>query len=166
MKDTESYTELDIEYLNKAIELSGWSASKDGVLAGGPFGAIIVDKNGNIIGQAINNVLATNDPTAHAEIMAIRMACNNIKSFNLNDSILYTSCEPCPMCLMASKWANIKKIFYAATRKDADKIGFQDANLYKLLKRGKYAIFIKECRPSAVKAMKKWKKKFGDLVNY
>ena len=160
------YNDLDIAYLEKAIELSGWSASKEGSLAGGPFGAIIVDKEGNIIGQAINNVLATNDPTSHAEVMAIRMACNNIKSFDLKEATLYTSCEPCPMCLMASKWANIGNIFYAATRKDAAKIGFQDADLYKLLKRGKYATPVKECRALAIKAMRKWKKKFGESANY
>ena len=164
--ETKEYNDTNIAYLEQAIELSGWSAGKNGTLAGGPFGALVVDNRGNIIGQAINNVLAINDPTAHAEIMAIRIACGNIKSFNLDGATLYTSCEPCPMCLMAAKWANIKNIFYAATRKDAAKLGFQDAELYKMLKRGKYAIPIKECRASAIRVMRKWKKKFGETANY
>ena len=86
--------------------------------------------------------------------------------YELKEATLYTSCEPCPMCLMASKWANIGNIFYAATRKDAAKIGFQDADLYKLLKRGKYATPVKECRALAIKVMRKWKKKFGESANY
>ena len=125
------YNDLDIAYLEKAIELSGWSASKEGSLAGGPFGAIIVDKEGNIIGQAINNVLATNDPTSHAEVMAIRMACNNIKSFDLKEATLYTSCEPCPMCLSAIYWARLDRLVYAATRQDAAGAGFDDEFIYK-----------------------------------
>lgn len=166
MENIREYTDLDIQYLLKAIELSGFSASKKGELVGGPFGAIIVDKDGNIIGQGINNVLVGNDPTAHAEVVTIRMACQQVKSFDLQGATLYTSCEPCPMCLMACKWANIGKIYYAATRKDAAKIGFQDEELYKMLKRGKYAIPVKEARRNAIKEMRKWKKKFGEQGSY
>lgn len=165
MEQTKEYNDLDIEFLNKAIELSGFSASKNGKLVGGPFGAIIV-KDNKILGQAINNVLVLNDPTAHAEVQTIRMACANEQSFDLKGATLYTSCEPCPMCLMAAKWANIGKIYYAATRKDAAKIGFQDNDLYKMLRRGKYATAITECRKYAVKEMRKWKKKYGEEAQY
>ncbi len=165
MTEEKEYNDLDIDFLNKAIELSGFSASKNGKLVGGPFGAIIVRDN-KILGQAINNVLVLNDPTAHAEVQTIRMACANEKSFDLKGATLYTSCEPCPMCLMAAKWANIGKIYYAATRKDAAKIGFQDDALYKMLKRGKYATPIKECHRHAILEMRRWKKKFGEDAQY
>ena len=96
---------------------------------GGPFGACIV-KDGKIIGKGSNHVLSNNDPTAHAEIMAIREACKNINTYDLSDCELYTSCYPCPMCLSAIIWANIKKIYYGNTRKDAANIGFRDDFIY------------------------------------
>lgn len=98
---------------------------------GGPFGAVIV-KNGKIIAKAHNQVLKKNDPTAHAEILAIQKACKKLKTHDLNDCILYTSCEPCPMCLSASIWANIKEIYYGNTKEDADKIGFRDDFIYQV----------------------------------
>ena len=164
MEQTE-YTDFDIGMMEQAILASGNSCRKDLKLFGGPFGALIV-KDGKIVGYGFNCVLDQNDPTAHAEVQAIRNAGHNLKNFDLSGSILYTSCEPCPMCLMAAKWANIDKIYYAATRKDAAKLGFKDEELYKMLKRGKFAIQIKECRKAAVKEMKKWKKKYGEEVNY
>ncbi len=97
--------------------------------SGGPFGACIV-KNGKIIGKGSNNVLKNNDPTAHAEIMAIRDACNNINSYDLSDCELYTSCYPCPMCLSAIIWSNIKKVYYGNTKEDAANIGFRDDFIY------------------------------------
>ena len=96
---------------------------------GGPFGAVIV-KDGNIIGTGGNMVTLTNDPTAHAEIVAIRNACKNLGSFSLNGAEIYTSCEPCPMCLSAIYWARISKIYYANSRIDAAKIGFDDSYIY------------------------------------
>ena len=101
---------------------------------GGPFGAIIIDKNGNIIGNGNNQVLKEKDPTAHAEIVAIREACKKLDTQDLSGCILYTSCEPCPMCLSAIIWANIKEIYYACTREDAGKIGFRDEAIYEYLK--------------------------------
>ena len=101
---------------------------------GGPFGAVITDKEGNIISEGNNRVLCSNDPTAHAEIVAIRNACEKLKTYDLTDCILYTSCEPCPMCLSAIIWANIKKVYYACTRKDAASIGFRDDIIYDYLK--------------------------------
>ena len=94
-----------------------------------PFGAIIV-KEDKIIAIAHNMVVPNNDPTAHAEIMCIRLACQQLNTFDLSGCILYTSCEPCPMCLNAIKWANITEIYYAATRTDADAIGFRDKVFY------------------------------------
>lgn len=97
--------------------------------AGGPFGACVV-KNGEIIGKGSNNVLLNNDPTAHAEIMAIREACKNINSYDLSDCEIYTSCYPCPMCLSAIIWANIKTVYYGNTKEDAANIGFRDDFIY------------------------------------
>lgn len=97
--------------------------------AGGPFGACVV-KNRKIIGKGSNNVLLNNDPTAHAEIMAIRDACKNINSYDLTDCELYTSCYPCPMCLSAIIWSNIKVVYYGNTKEDAAKIGFRDDMIY------------------------------------
>lgn len=96
---------------------------------GGPFGAIIV-KNGEIVGTGTNNVTTSNDPTAHAEVMAIRDACKNLKTFQLNDCEIYTSCEPCPMCLGAIYWARPKKIYFACNRQDAANAGFDDSYIY------------------------------------
>lgn len=101
---------------------------------GGPFGAVITDKKGNIIVSSHNEVLKNNDPTAHAEIIAIRKACKKLNTYDLSNYILYTSCEPCPMCLSAIIWSNIKEIYYSATRKDASKIGFRDDSIYEYLK--------------------------------
>ena len=100
---------------------------------GGPFGACIV-KDGKIIGKGSNHVLGNNDPTAHAEIEAIRDACNSINSYDLSDCELYTSCYPCPMCLSAIIWANIKKVYYGNTKEDAASIGFRDDFIYKYIK--------------------------------
>lgn len=100
--------------------------------AGGPFGACIV-KNGKIIGKGSNHVLANNDPTAHAEIQAIRDACKNIKSYDLSDCEIYTSCYPCPMCLSAIIWSNIKLVYYGNTKEDAGMIGFRDDFIYNFI---------------------------------
>lgn len=97
--------------------------------AGGPFGACIV-KEGKIIGKGSNQVLAKKDPTAHAEIMAIREACKNMSTHDLKDCELYTSCYPCPMCLSAIIWSNIKKVYYGNTKEDAQSIGFRDDFIY------------------------------------
>lgn len=96
---------------------------------GGPFGACIV-KDGKIVGKGTNQVLLNNDPTAHAEIMAIRNACENLNIYDLSGCELYTSCYPCPMCLSAIIWSNIKKVYYGNTKEDADNIGFRDDFIY------------------------------------
>jgi guanine deaminase len=96
---------------------------------GGPFGAVVV-KDGEVIGTGFNKVTTDNDPTAHAEVVAIRDACANIGDFNLSGAVIYTSCEPCPMCLSSIYWARLDKVYYANTRWDAAKIGFDDAEIY------------------------------------
>ena len=118
------------EYMKIAKELSDDNLKTN---AGGPFGACIV-KDGKIIGKGSNHVLVNNDPTAHAEIMAIRDACNNINSYNLSGAELYTSCYPCPMCLSAIIWSNIKKVYYGNTKEDAANIGFRDDFIYNYIK--------------------------------
>jgi len=114
------------DFMRRAIALS-----REGVLAGrgGPFGAVVV-RDGSIVGEGSNQVLATNDPTAHAEIVAIRAACASLGRFDLPGCEIYASCEPCPMCLAAIHWARIGRIYYGNGRADAARIGFDDAHLY------------------------------------
>lgn len=114
------------EFMKKAIKCSDYSIENK---IGGPFGAIIV-KDGKVISEAWNTVTTDNDPTAHAEVNAIRKACRALDSFKLDGCVIYTSCEPCPMCLSAIYWARIEKIFYANTRVDAANINFDDNFLY------------------------------------
>lgn len=118
-------------FMEKAVELSleNMRAGK-----GGPFGAVIV-RQGKIVGTGANHVTSDNDPTAHAEVVAIRDACKNLGTFQLDNCEIYTSCEPCPMCLAAIYWARPKAIYYANTRKDAADIGFDDDFLYEELKK-------------------------------
>lgn len=120
------------EYMKVAKELAEENLTTN---AGGPFGACVV-KNGEIIGRGSNKVISENDPTAHAEIMAIREACKNLGTYDLSDCELYTSCYPCPMCLSAIIWANIKKVYYGNTKEDAANIGFRDDFIYEYIKNG------------------------------
>jgi tRNA(Arg) A34 adenosine deaminase TadA len=122
-------TEQDHFFIEKAIALAreGMHSGK-----GGPFGAIVV-KDGVIVGQGSNQVTSTNDPTAHAEVTAIRDACRHLGDFQLTDCVLYTSCEPCPMCLGAIYWARPARVVYAATHADAATAGFDDSFIYREL---------------------------------
>src|SRR5438034_1441921 len=113
-------------FLERAIELSRQGMNQGN---GGPFGCVIV-VNKEIVGEGYNMVTSTNDPTAHAEIVAIRQACKKLKTFQLYDCEIYTSCEPCPMCLGAIYWARPKKVYFANTREDAAAIGFDDQMIY------------------------------------
>jgi guanine deaminase len=115
------------KFLHRAIELSKIGISSG---AGGPFGAVIVKDNA-IIAEGYNEVLMTNDPTAHAEMVTIRKACKTLNDFQLHDCILYTSCEPCPMCLGAIYWARPKMVVFACTKIDAATIGFDDDFIYR-----------------------------------
>ena len=113
------------QFMSRAIELSIESVHK----GGGPFGSLIV-KDSKIISEGFNQVTSTNDPTAHGEIVAIRNSCKILNNFNLKGCDLYTSCEPCPMCLSAIYWSRVDKIYYANTRDDAKKIDFDDSLIY------------------------------------
>ena len=120
MKDShERFMRMAIDLARKGVESN----------AGGPFGAVVV-KNGSVIGEGWNRVTSTNDPTAHAEVMAIRAACSVLSDFQLADCVIYSSCEPCPMCLGAIYWARPRLLLFAANRDDAAAIGFDDQFLY------------------------------------
>ena len=121
-----SEKESNHKFMRIAIWLSEQNVSK---ALGGPFGAVIV-KDGKIIARSANKVTQQNDPTAHAEVATIRLACRKLKTFDLSGCIIYTSCEPCPMCLSAIYWAQIDSIYYANTKKDAAIIGFNDQYIY------------------------------------
>ena len=151
------------KFMKRAVELSIKSVNS----GTGPFGAVIV-KDDKIISEGFNTVTLTNDPTSHAEILAIRNACKSIENFSLKDCELYTTCEPCPMCLSAIYWARIDKVYYANTRSDAQKIDFDDSLIYEELTKS-----IKErkipmhqmMRDEALKAFELWDKK-EDKVKY
>ena len=148
----------DTYFMRQAIALSIRGVAEN---EGGPFGAIVVQNN-VIVGVGNNQVTSTNDPTAHAEVVAIRDACKNLESFQLADCTIYTSCEPCPMCLGAIYWARPKRIVYACTKKDAAKYDFDDAFIYKELKTpiAKRKIPTDQLlRKEALVAFKDWKKK-------
>ena len=130
---------------------------------GGPFGALIVDKDGKIIANWNNQVLKQNDPTAHAEMVAIRNACKKLEKYDLSGYTLYTSCEPCPMCLSAIIWSNIKEVYYGCTKKDAGEIGFRDDAIYDYLKgENNDLINLEEMdRDECIKTFEEYKKQDG-----
>ena len=150
-------------FMMKAIELSIESAKS----RGGPFGCVIV-KDNKIISEGSNQVTMKNDPTAHGEIVAIRSACQKLNTFNLSGCDLYSSCEPCPMCLSAIYWSRIENIFYANTRIDAKKIDFDDSFIYseinKDLENRKIKMFQMH-REEALEAFKIWENK-KDKIKY
>lgn len=134
---------------------------------GGPFAALVV-KAGRIVGEGANLVTSTNDPTAHAEMVAIRGACKKLRSFELTDCEIYASCEPCPMCLGAIYWARPVRIYFAANSADAAKIGFDDAFIYKQLKKTAKARKIPAAqlmRAEALKGFRAWESK-PDKIRY
>ncbi len=120
-----SQDQPDIKFLTRAVQL----ARENVAIGGGPFGAVIV-KDGEVVAESANQVISIPDPTAHAEIQTIRLAAKNLNTFNLTGTTLYTSCEPCPMCLGAVYWSRISRIVFASDRHDADLAGFRDAELY------------------------------------
>ncbi len=134
---------------------------------GGPFGAVVV-KDGAIIAEGVNQVTATNDPTAHAEIIAIREACRKLAVFDLKNCEIYCSCEPCPMCLAAIYWARISRIYFANAGEDASKIGFDDSLIYRELAqpRSQRKIpMIQMMREEALEAFRAWENK-PDKIEY
>jgi len=151
------------KFMLKAIELSIKSAET----IGGPFGCVIV-KDNKIISEGSNKVTSTNDPTAHGEIVAIREACLKLNTFSLSGCELYSTCEPCPMCLSAIYWSHIDKIFYANTRDDAKNIDFDDSFIYSEINKkiGDRKIqMIQLLRDEALKAFKIWNEKV-DKIKY
>lgn len=156
-------TEKQREFMQMAIDASVENV-KNG---GGPFGAVIV-KNGEVVAVGTNRVTANNDPTAHAEVMAIRAACQRLNTFRLSDCEIYTSCEPCPMCLSAIYWSGIRIIYYGNNALDAARIGFSDQFIYDELKRPliqRVIPAINLMRPEAQAAFRAWEEK-EDKVAY
>ena len=150
-------------FMLRAIELSMISVKTNG----GPFGCVIV-KNNQIIAEGSNEVTKTNDPTAHAEIITIRKACNELKNFHLKGTEMYTSCEPCPMCLSAIYWSHIDKIYFGNTRIEAAKIGFDDNFIYDelLMDLAKRKIPSQQLNQNeAIKAFQEWELK-TDKIEY
>ncbi len=154
---------IDKDFMGRAIELSIENI-KNG---GGPFGAVIT-KDGKIVAEGFNQVTVNNDPTAHAEVNAIRNACQALGTFDLSGCEIYTSCEPCPMCLSAIYWARLDKIYYANTKVDADHIGFSDQFIYDELDKAPQDRQIPTTtlmRNEAIKAFEEWENK-TDKIEY
>ena len=152
------------KFMKKAISLAEENLKTN---AGGPFGAVVV-KDGEIIGKGGNRVTSQNDPTAHAEIVAIREAAKNLGSFDLSGCEIFTSCEPCPMCLGAIYWARLDRLYYAATKDDAAKADFDDSFIYEEISKPKdqrKLQSIQLMREDAVKVFEEWIKK-EDKIPY
>jgi len=152
------------KFMREAIRLSIQMMRRG---KGGPFGAVVV-RDGKVVGRGSNQVTSANDPTAHAEIVAIREACKRLKTFQLDDCDLYTSCEPCPMCLSAIYWARLGNVFYGNTRKDAARINFDDDFIYRevALPIRKRALKMKQLlHDEALAAFAEWQQK-TDKVQY
>ena len=156
-------TEQDKTFMREAIRLADESVKR----GGGPFGAVIV-KDGEIVAGSANSVTIDNDPTAHAEVNTIRKACRKLGTFDLSDCVIYTSCEPCPMCLWAIYWAHIWRIYYGNTKKDAADIDFADDFIYKELEQHieeRTVPFIPLLRDEAIETFRAWQRK-EDKVEY
>ncbi len=156
--------EKDEKFMRRAIELAqnGMNAG-----AGGPFGAVVV-RDGEIVAEGFNRVTSTNDPTAHAEIVAIRNACEKLGAFQLEGCTIYTSCEPCPMCLGAIYWARPAKVFYACTREDAARIEFDDRFIYDEIEKPiemRQIETVNLLRGEGLKVFENWANK-GDKTEY
>lgn len=155
---------MDNPFMARAIQLS-----IDNVISGngGPFGAVVV-RNGGIIAEGVNRVTATNDPTAHAEMIAIREACAKLGNFELKDCELYSSCEPCPMCLGACYWARLTRIYFGNSAADASRVGFDDSFIHRelVLEFGQRSIpMIPMMREQALAGFKAWQQK-ADKIQY
>lgn len=149
---------MNEKFMAEAIRLSRIKMRTN---CGGPFGAVIV-RQGKIIARGWNQVTSTNDPTAHAEVMAIRAACRKLGTFELTGCELYASCEPCPMCLAAIYWARLDKLYYGATRRDAARIDFDDALIYREISKPPSRRLIPAqnlLRSEAVKVFAEWSRK-------
>lgn len=155
-------TDRDKYFMKRAIKMAEKGIESN---AGGPFGCVIV-KDDKIVAEGFNRVTSTNDPTAHAEVVAIRRACRKLKSFQLDDCIIYTSCEPCPMCFGAIYWARPKMVYYACTKKDAAKVDFDDQFIYDELEKkidDRDIQFVRLMRKDAIPVFEKWTKKLDKM---
>ncbi|MBQ0115558.1 MAG: nucleoside deaminase [Bacteroidales bacterium] len=156
-------TEGDVRFLKMACDIASANIDR----GGGPFGAVIV-KNGEIVSTGGNTVTLDNDPTAHAEVNAIRMACKSRKNFKLEGCVIYSSCEPCPMCLSALYWAGVSRIYYGNTQNDARNINFDDNFIYQEIEkphllRSIPCVHIED--PYSIEHFKKWAEK-TDKIEY
>lgn len=155
---------IDVALMDLAIQLATENVSSG---AGGPFGAVIV-RNGEVIATGANSVTENNDPTAHAEVLAIRNACKELKTFQLTDCEIYTSCEPCPMCMGAIYWARLSVVYYANTKTDAAEAGFDDAFIYRELAvapEQRSLPMVHLPRENAIESFEQWKKS-GNKTDY
>ena len=163
LPEKQDFTAEDREFMRRAIDLSIENIDT----GGGPFGAVIV-RNGKLIASGTNRVVPNNDPTAHAEVVAIRNACRELETFDLSGCTVYTSCEPCPMCLSALYWAGVSRICYGNTKDDAKAINFDDSFIYDQLEL-KYEDRSIKCehfmRSDALRAFRKWDEK-ADKIEY
>ncbi|HNY01745.1 MAG TPA: nucleoside deaminase [Bacteroidales bacterium] len=151
-------------YMDEAFR-EAFKSVRDNI--GGPFGAVVV-KDGNIVGKGGNRVSSENDPTAHAEVVAIRDACKNLGTFDLSGAEIYTTCEPCPMCFSAIYWASIDRVFYCSTRHEAESIGFRDNHIYEELDRPidqRITRFQQVNHPLAARLFSEWREK-TDKIPY
>lgn len=151
-------TEQDEYFMKRAIALAAEGMQSN---AGGPFGAVVV-KDGEIIAEGYNQVTSTNDPTAHAEVVAIRKACEKLNNFELTDCTIYTSCEPCPMCLGAIYWTRPKMVFFGCNREDAAAIDFDDQFIYDEIEKdidGRQIKFVQLARKEALTVFNDWEAK-------
>ncbi|MBN1990488.1 MAG: nucleoside deaminase [Bacteroidales bacterium] len=156
--------EEHLSFIEQAISLAIEGVNKGN---GGPFGAIVV-KNGQIVGKGNNSVTSNNDPTAHAEVIAIRDACKTLGTFQLNGCVLYTSCEPCPMCLGAIYWARLDRVYYSATRHVASHHGFDDSLIYEEVARPinqRKIDFVQLAAENGIKPFSLWRQK-EDKIKY
>jgi len=156
--------EADRYFMARAIELAKMGVEEN---LGGPFGCVVA-RGDEIIGEGNNRVTSTSDPTAHAEVIAIREACKSLKTFQLDGCTIYTSCEPCPMCLGAIYWARPARVFYACTRADAAGIGFDDDHIYKELEKAneqREMVLMNLMRDEALEVFGQWAAK-PDRIEY
>ncbi len=162
-REITTYSAEDARFMQMAIDLSIENVDNDG----GPFGAVIV-KDGEVVATGVNRVTANNDPTAHAEVSAIRAACSKLQNFKLDGCTVYSSCEPCPMCLSALYWAGVKRICYGNTKADAKAIDFDDSFIYDQIElpRSQRSIVSDHfMRKEALVAFDKWRNK-TDKIEY
>jgi guanine deaminase len=150
-------------FMARAIQLAVENARSG---SGGPFGSVVVKENG-IVGEGVNQVTTTNDPTAHAEVLAIRQACHKLGRFELRGCDLYTSCEPCPMCLSAIHWARIDRVFFASLPEDAAKAGFDDTTIYGEIGKPhaqRKIPMLQMMREEALVAFQAWEQNLGKIL--